>query len=282
MRAVLLALIVVACSAPQKTYTAAECPHCAEWMEPQAPVKIFGNTYWVGTHALGAILVTSPAGHVLIDGALPASAPAIAANVRALGFRVEDIKFIVNSHTHYDHAGGIAQLQRASGAMVAASPWSARELARGGAEPDDPQYGIALAYPAVRDVRALRDGEVVRVGPLALTAHFTPGHTPGGTTWTWRACEGERCVDVVYADSLTAVSADNFRFTGHPAVLDSFARSFALLEALPCDVLVTPHPSASKLWDRLAAHQIVDPDACRRLAADARAQLAKRVADETR
>jgi metallo-beta-lactamase class B len=274
-------VVVSACgAAPALEYTAAQCPHCTEWTEAQAPVRLFANTYWVGTHALGAILVTSPQGHVLVDGALPASAPAIAANVRALGFRVEDIKLILSSHTHYDHAGGIAALQRASGATVAASPASARELARGGAEPDDPQYAIALPFPAVHDIRTLHDGEVMRVGPLALTAHFTPGHTPGGTTWTWQACDGARCANVVYADSLTAVSSDDYRFTDHPDVLAGFAHSFEVLEALPCDVLVTPHPGASQLWDRVGANALVDGEACRRLAADAKRGLADRVAKE--
>src|SRR5258708_5692099 len=95
-------------------YSAAECPHCAEWNAPHAPVRVFGNTYWVGTAGLGAILVTSSAGHVLIDGALPASAPQIAASIRALGFRVGDVKLVLNSHAHFDHAGGIAAMQEAS------------------------------------------------------------------------------------------------------------------------------------------------------------------------
>ena len=265
------------------------CTSCAEWNAPQQPLRIYGNTYYVGTHGLGAILVTSSEGHVLIDGGLPESAPSIIASIRALGFRVEDIKLILNSHAHFDHAGGIAALQRASGATVAASPWSARVLERGTSLPDDPQYGVLLPYQPVHAVRVIADGETLRVGPLALTAHFTPGHTPGGTTWSWQSCDAGKCLDLVYADSQTPVSADNFSFTHsdrYPTALQDFEHGFAMLDRLSCDVLLTPHPSASSLWERVARGEqgtkdaLVDSTACRRYAASARQQLARRVATE--
>src|SRR5512146_154490 len=125
------------------------CASCAEWNAPQPPFRIFGNSYWVGTHGLGSILITSPQGQVLIDGALPESAPSILASIRALGFRVEDVKLILDSHAHFDHAGGIAERQRAAGAQVAASPWSARVMERGASDASDPQYGVLRGYPAV-------------------------------------------------------------------------------------------------------------------------------------
>lgn len=269
---------------------AKECPSCAEWNTPQTPFRIFGNTYWVGTHGLGAILITSKEGHILIDGGLPESAPLIEANVRKLGFRVEDIRLILNSHAHFDHAGGIDAIQRASGAAVAASPWSARVLERGASDAQDPQYGIALPFPPVKNIRfVLPDRATIHSGPLALTPHFTPGHTPGGTTWTWRSCEGERCLDVVYADSQTPVSTDGFLFshnTTYPGAVRDFEHSESVLEQLPCDVLLTPHPSASNLWTRVearekgAADALIDRSACRRFAASAREQLAKRLAAE--
>jgi len=263
-----------------------DCPSCAEWNAPQAPFKVFGDTYYVGPHGLSALLITSPEGHVLIDGGLPESAPVIAANIEALGFRVEDVRLILNSHAHSDHAGGIAWLQRASGAAVAASPWSAGAIADGDVGPDDPQYEIHLAYPPVPSPRVIADGEVLRVGPLALTAHFTPGHTPGGTSWSWRSCEGARCLDLVYADSMTPVSADGYRFTGNEAKLAEFARSYEVLEHVACDVLITPHPDASGLWARLASREegaadaLVDPAACTRYAATARQRLATRLEEE--
>jgi metallo-beta-lactamase class B len=268
---------------------ARECSSCAVWNVSQKPFRIFGNTYYVGTHGLSSILITSPHGDVLVDGALTESAPLILANIRSLGFRPEDVKVILNSHVHYDHAGGIEALRRATGASVAASRWSAAALEAGKAIPGDPQIGIALPYPAVRSVRAIADGEVVKAGDVEITAHFTGGHTPGGTTWTWKACEGDRCLDVVYADSQAPVSADDFLFTKsttYPNALADFEHSFSVLESLSCDVLLTPHPGASSLFERLAARDsgnanaFVDRDACRRLVKDARRQLDERIARE--
>lgn len=268
---------------------ARECPRCAGWNAPQAPLRIFGNTYYVGTHNLAAVLVTSPQGDVLIDGALPESAPQILAHMRALGVSLQDVKVIVNSHAHYDHAGGIAAIREATGAEVDASPWAATVLEHGKSDQQDPQFGIALPYPPVPAVRTIRDGQVVRVGDLALTARFTAGHTPGGTTWTWRSCEGDRCLDMVYADSQSPVSADTFLYTRsatYSTGVSDFEHSFVVLENLSCDILVTPHPDASNFWQRIAARDsgnalaLVDRDACRRYAANARRDLAARIARE--
>ena len=129
------------------------CEACAEWNRPQAPFQIFANTYYVGPRGLSAILITSEQGHVLIDGALPESAAAIASSVRALGFKVEDIRLIVNSHVHFDHAGGIAELQRMSGATVAATAWSASVLTSGVVPPSDPQFGVVPLIAPVAKVR---------------------------------------------------------------------------------------------------------------------------------
>ena len=169
-----------------------KCDSCDGWNQPSAPITLFANTYYVGTAGLSAMLVTSPQGHVLLDGALPQSAPLIAANIRALGFRTEDVKVILTSHAHYDHAGGIAALQRATGATVMAAPWTARALVQGVPLDDDPQIGFgkaANAFPAVKNVKVVQDGEVIKVGPLAITAHLVPGHTPGNTPYTWDACD---------------------------------------------------------------------------------------------
>ena len=274
---------------PDSTRRARECPSCAEWNAPHAPFRVFGNSWYVGTAGLSAILVTGDGGHVLIDAGLPESAPLIAANIRAAGFDPKDVKVIVNSHAHYDHAGGIAELQRLSGARVVASAASAAEIATGRATRDDPQYTVALPYPPAKDVAALRDGDTLHVGGVALVAHLTGGHTPGGTTWSWRSCEGSRCANIVYADSFTPVSDDDFLFTrsaNYPRVLDDFAHSFALLDTLPCDLLLTPHPGASHLWERLArrdsgdASALLAPGQCAAYAASGRAAVAARVGRE--
>ena len=265
-----------------------ECPSCAEWNSPREPFRVFGNTYYVGVGGLAALLVTSDQGHVLLDGALPQSAPLIDANIRKLGFRTEDVRLIVASHEHYDHVGGIAALQRASGAAVAHSAPGARALERGEPNPDDPQYGFgrdANGYPAVSNVRIVTDGETLRVGPLAVTAHLTPGHTPGSTTWSWQSCEGTRCLNMVYADSLNPVSHDAFRFTVNPDRLAAFRASIAKVAALPCDIVIAVHPVFTDLAGKLARRQLrpavdpfIDPEGCRVYAANAAKLLDARIA----
>jgi metallo-beta-lactamase class B len=130
--------------------SALPCKACAEWNRPQTPFHIFANTYYVGTRGLSAILITSEAGHVLIDGGLPESAEPIASSVRALGFKVEDVRLILNSHAHFDHAGGIAELQRMSGAGVAATLWSVSVLTSGAVPRSDPQFGVAPLMAQVK------------------------------------------------------------------------------------------------------------------------------------
>ena len=270
-----------------------DCAACGEWNQPQKPFRIHGVSWYVGTAGLGAILITSAQGHILVDAGLPQSAALIADNIRKAGFKLEDIKLVVNSHVHYDHAGGIAALQRATGAQVAASPASKRALERGGPLEDDPQFAFGKEhndFAAVKDVREVKDGEVLRVGALAITAHFTPGHTPGGTTWTWRSCEGASCLAVVYADSLNSVSAPGFRFSGgagQPSRVPEFERSIGVVESLPCDIVFAPHPALIEMEAKLAKWQsqpavnpFVDPGACRNYAAGARQRLAARIAEE--
>jgi metallo-beta-lactamase class B len=267
------------------------CDSCAEWNAAREPFRVFGNTHYVGTGGLSAVLITSREGHILVDGGLPESAPLIDASIRALGFRTEDVKLIVNSHAHFDHAGGIAALQRASGAAVAASGPGARAIAAGEPTPDDPQYAFGKAvngFPPAASVRAVADEETLRVGTLAITAHITPGHTPGSTTWTWRSCEGDTCADIVYADSLTLVSAPQFRFRDADGgrYVAAFRRGLAVLGGLPCDVLLTPHPSASGIDEtrrpaRGARTPFAHPDACRAYAANGARALERRLAEES-
>ena len=272
------------------------CSDCDEWNRPQQGFRIYGNTYYVGTAGLSALLITSDKGHILLDGALTQSAALIDANIRQLGFQTTDIRLIVNSHAHFDHAGAIAALQRVSGATVAASAQGARALQQGGATPDDPQYGFGRApnaIPPVAKVQVVADGEVLRVGGLALKAHLTPGHTPGSTTWAWQSCEGPRCVNVVYADSLNAVSAPKFRFTGDgtaPNIVDSFRNSINKVASLPCDIIVSVHPSFTEI-DAKLKRRAQQPDGpnpfidaqgqgCRAYAAGAMKRLEARLATE--
>lgn len=268
---------------------AIDCEWCEAWNEPREPFRVFGNTYYVGTAGLSSVLITSDDGHVLVDGALPQSAPLVASSIRTLGFRPEDVRIIVNSHAHYDHAGGIAALQRATGAGVAASAASAVALERGNLMPGDPQFGLGpgeTAFPPVQVSQTIRDGEVIPVGDIELTAHLTPGHTPGGTSWSWQSCEGDRCMDVVYADSLTAVSAPGFSFRDSGAG-ERLRASIQAIASLPCDILLVTHPNNIDLAGRYRRMQsepgsnpFIDADACARYARKALGALDRRLEEE--
>lgn len=263
--------------------------NAADWYAPQDPFRVYGNTYYVGTGGISAVLITSSAGHILVDVGGPEAAAQVVAHVRKLGFRIEDIRYILNSHAHQDHAGAIAGLQKLSGATVLASPASVRVLASGQPDRADAQYPNLTPMPAVARTRVVRDGETIRLGTLAVTAHFTPGHTKGGTSWAWQAEENGRTVNVVFADSLTALAGKGLRFSGNPLYPQAQAdvgRAFATIETLPCDILVSAHPEAGGLWERKAKQAalgdaaFIDANACRNYAAKARATLAQTLSAE--
>lgn len=259
------------------------CSNASGWDDPATPLRVHGDTWYVGTCGIAALLVTSPDGHVLIDGATPKGGPQIIDNIRTLGFDPKDVRAIVFSHEHFDHAGGLAALQAATGAPVYARAPAMDTLGRGASDESDPQFGELEDFDPVADVRLLGDDGVVRAGGLELQAVATPGHSVGGTTWTWRSCDGQDCRQIVYGDSLTAVSADGYRFSDHPDALARLRQSFASVAALDCDILVTPHPSASALWTRLgpeATRPLVDGNACRTYAEAGATRLEQRLAKE--
>lgn len=257
---------------------------CKDWDDydkPAPPVRIFGNTYLVGTCGISSILITDPAGDILIDGGPEKDADLIAANIRKLGFRLTDIKYLLQSHEHFDHVGGLAKLQRMTGAELIASPAAASVLNSGMPSEDDPQAESKQRFPAAHVDRVVNEGEQVRLGNTVLMALSTPGHTPGALTWHWGSCQGGVCRQIVYADSLTPVSGDKYRFSDHPAYLTAYRASIAKVAALPCDILLTPHPSASDMVNRLALGKPLDnPGACKDYAASLTKQLDERLAKE--
>lgn len=265
------------------------CEQCPSWNRPHAPIHVFGNTWWVGVEGLSVVAIDTGAGIILLDGALPQSVPLVKASFAAAGLRVSDVKLIGNSHAHFDHAGGIAALQRESGAKVLASARSAEVLRSGCPTPDDPQAAFGCAtngFPPVREpVQIIHDSEVLKLGSVELTAHLTPGHTPGSTTWSWRSCQGTRCLNIVYADSLNPVSADGFRFE---PIASTFKASIAKVGALPCDVLLSAHPDASEMFERFSSSpgakgpNPLRAGQCAAYAAQAAAKLEARLASERR
>ena len=260
---------------------ASVCKDWDDYAKPAPPVRIYGNTYLVGTCGISSILITDPAGDILIDGGpSDATADLIAENIRKLGFRPTDVRILLHSHEHFDHVGGLAKLQRLTGAQLLASPEAAQVLNSGQASADDPQYGTNPPFPAARVDRIVRDGEQVRVGNTVLIALATPGHTPGALTWHWGSCQSGVCRQIVYADSLTPVSSKTYRFSDHPAYLAAYRASIAKVAALHCDILLTPHPSASDMVERLQQAQIENENGCRGYAAKLSKQLDERLAKE--
>lgn len=259
-------------------------PANPDWVKPQAPLKLYANTYFVGTGGLSIVLIDTGDGLILVDGALPQTVAMTEANIRKLGFRVEDIRFILNTEAHFDHAGGLAALARDSGAQVITSPIGAAALRAGLVAAGDPQESDISNSPPVPNARGIADGEMLRLGNTVVTAVFTPGHTPGSVSWTWKSCEGQACVDVVFASSLNAVAAGPFTYTGHPEVTAGLRASIDRIEGLDCGLLISAHPDHSGGDRKIAAleagatpNPFLDPTACRAYAERARGRLQARL-----
>jgi len=250
----------------------------AEWLAPRPPVRIFGNSYLVGFGGLSVALIDTGDGLILIDGALPQAEPTILANVATLGFRPRDIKYILSTEPHFDHAGGIAALARDTGATVVASPRGAEGLRSGHLADDDPQRDYDSRFPAVSAVRVIRDGETLRLGNTVVTARATPGHTMGSMSWTWRSCQARQCKSVVFASSLNPVSADGYRFTSPSSrpLVAGFHRSYAAMSAMRCDILITAHADQYGAKERFQTA----PGACRAYARAAERALSARMRKE--
>ena len=216
--------------------------------QPVEPFRIAGNFYYVGANDISAFLITATQGHIVIDAGYPTTAAMIMGSIAKLGFSIKDVKLLLNSEPHPDHAGGLAVLQHASGAQVWASEASADVIASGG---DDRAAILPLrallwlrivGYPAPRVDHRFRDGDTIRVGPLALTAHITGGHTRGCTSWTFPVTDGGRVLNVVSACDLGVLALIRY-----PEQQDDRERSLRVLRSLPVDIWVTAHARA---WGR--------------------------------
>ena len=260
---------------------AAACKDWDEWDKPAPPVRIHANTYLVGTCGISSILITGEDGHVLIDSGTEAGAELVAANIRQLGFKLRDVRFLLISHEHIDHVGGIARLQQLTGATLVSSAAAEKVLGSGIPSTDDPQAGMHKPFPAASVGRVVGDGSDVRLGNIRLFAMTTPGHTPGATSWRWESCDGGVCRTMVYADSLSPVSRDDYNFSDHPAYLAAYRASIAKVADSRCEILLTPHPSASQMRDRMTGKQkLFDPEGCKNYAASLAKKLDERLAKE--
>lgn len=262
------------------TQWARQCKDWDDWSKAGPPFRVAANTYYVGTCGISAILIVGDKGDVLIDGGPADAGDLVAANVRALGIKLSDVKILLHTHEHHDHVGGLARLRQLTGARLYASPAAARALESGTPDRDDPQFADHHRFPAVRVDQVLDGNATVTLGSLTLKGFATPGHTPGAMSWQWQSCAGQACQTVVYADSLTPVSSEGYRFSDHPEALAAFRGSLARVASLKCDILLSPHPSASHMRDRLLGGGLREPTACWNYADGLKKQLDERVAKD--
>jgi metallo-beta-lactamase class B len=240
------------------------------WTTPVAPLRVIDNIYYVGSADLASYLVTTPAGHILIDTGMAQNADMIAASIAALGFKAGDVRIILNTQAHFDHVGALARLKAVTGARVLISEADARLVESGGK--GDYLFGPDYYFSPVHVDGFVHDGEPVRLGGVELMPHLTPGHTRGDTTWTMTARNGDgTSANVVFAGS-TTVNAGT-KLVGndeYPGIAADYRRSFAILKALPCDVFLAAHASAFGGLEKMARarsgatpNPFIDPEGLR-------------------
>lgn len=211
------------------------------WNQPVKPYRVIGNIYYVGASEVTSFLIVTSSGHILLDSGFFETVPQIKQNVAQLGFRVADIKILINSHAHFDHAGGLALLKELTGAKLLASEADALLLAHGGK--GDFHFGDRLAYSPVTADRILRDGDSVELGDVTMTAHLTPGHTKGCTTWTMKVREGLKERNVVFVGSTSVPGYKLVDNANYPTIATDYDLTFRVLKSLPCDVFLASHGS---------------------------------------
>lgn len=291
LAAILLCATMAGCAPPapaqkvvQKSFEPIKqaCGERDGWSDPAPPSHVFANVYMVGTCGIVSLLVTTPDGHFLIDGATDEAAEGIADNIRKLGFDPKDVRYLLVTHEHLDHAGGLAKLKQISGAKFAVREAARIAMETGLPQGDDPQHELHPAFPGIKAELIIGDGETLRLGKQSITVIATPGHSPGGASYTWKSCDQSNCRRIVYADSLNAVSADKYRFSDHPAYVATLRISMARIEAIKdCDIMISPHPFQSDFFERLAGEApLVDQGRCKQYAAAARTRLDGRLAKE--
>ncbi|HKY43045.1 MAG TPA: subclass B3 metallo-beta-lactamase [Pyrinomonadaceae bacterium] len=235
---VLISLCLLLCSV--STYSQPD-EQSRSWNQPVKPYRIIGNVYYVGATEVSSFLITTPNGHILLDSGFYETVPQIRKNVAELGFRFADIKILINSHAHYDHAGGLALLKQLTHATFIASRGDADLLARGGK--NDFGFGDRFPYQPVTADKTIDDGYKIKLGGTELTAYLTPGHTKGCITWTMKVKEGSKEYDVVFVGSS---SVPGYKLVGneqYPTIIQDYERTFRVLKSLRCDVFLAAHGS---------------------------------------
>ncbi len=223
------------------------------WKAPCDPVRIVGPVHYVGASGVSAFLVTTPAGHILIDTGFEETVGVIRTNLTRLGFRLTDIKFILASHAHIDHVGGHALMKELTGAKIVMSQADAALLASGGRDDFGPTADPQMGYRSARADRIVREGDTVSLGDATLRCHLTPGHTRGATTWTLQVMDGDQKLDVVFFSSLSLLDGTKvLNNPKYPQLVSDYRATFAKLRTLPCDIFLAPHGGMFGLADKAA------------------------------
>ncbi len=227
--------------------------------QPVPPFHIIGSIYYVGASDITSFLIVTPAGDILLDGGFVETAPQIEANIKTLGFKLTDVKFLLNSHAHLDHAGGINELRKLSGAKFVAMDGDVGALTAG------------MAFPATAPDRVIHDGDTVTLGGVTMTAHLTPGHTQGCTTWTMMTVDGGKTYNVVFVGSATVLPQYKLidrpgAPATYPGIEADYEKTFRVLKSLPCDVFLGAHGSFWSMGDKRqvmatnpAQNRFIDP-----------------------
>ena len=239
-----LTLIVISLSAQSRTDSTSQGQYTKATPEDNQPVKpfrIIGNIYYVGASEVSSFLITTPQGHILLDSGFAQTVPLIVEGIKQLGFKLEDVKILINSHAHYDHAGGLAELKRLTGAQLMLSEADASLVGNGGK--GDFQWGDTLTYEPAKADRILQDKDRVELGGVTMIARLTPGHTKGCTTWLMKVTEDGRTYEVVFVGSTTAPGYKLVDNPKYPNIVSDYEYTFRLLRSLPCDVFLGPHGS---------------------------------------
>lgn len=270
-------------SAPAQRAWTEQCKDWDDWDKPAPPFRIHGDTYYVGTCGISAILVAGSDGHTLIDSGTDKGADVVLANIRSLGFFPQDVKTLLMSHEHFDHVGGMAKLQAATGARIVTTPAAAAVLRSGKPGADDPQADSDHPpfAPVTGPISTFTRPVAQRFSGREFTPILTPGHTPGAVSWRWRDCDGMECKTIVYVDSLNPISADGYRFSDNPRLVAAMRRGMRDVARSACDIVLAPHPTSALLRDRLlGTRPLIDRSGCRNYATTASARLDKRLEDE--
>ncbi len=248
--ALLFALVLCTTGAQAQTVKDFLAMVTKKWTAPFEPFHLIGNIYYVGTDGIAVYVIKTSQGLILMDTALPQSTRMIEDNIAKLGFKLSDIKYILNTHAHFDHTGGFAEIKKETGAQLVAGRRD-KALLEGGYYPGD-ETNTDLGFPAVKVDRTVNEGDKVTLGDTTLTAHATPGHSPGCTSWEMTVKDGDQDRDVLFFCSGTVALNKLVGHTTYSGIVEDYRSTFAKLKTMKPDVLLGPHPEVYGMQEKRA------------------------------